>query len=133
MTERTFKQMVSLLIEKGKREKVIYDNGLDLINFVDEYQKIISILLKSIYGSEVGDIINDFIFDSIYDEVAKNHNNYLIYDTNSELIADVSTIESLYKYAEERRQLLISAKFSYDVTPPMSEAESLAMLKQIFS
>ena len=61
MKKSTFEKFINLSIIKGKKEKVIYDNGLDLINFMDDYSAINNILLKSIYGEETTDIITDFI------------------------------------------------------------------------
>ena len=79
MKKRVFKKLINLSIDKGKKEKIIYDNGLDLINFMNDYSEITNILLKSIYGEETSDIITDFIFDSIYDELEINKENYIIY------------------------------------------------------
>ena len=132
MKKETFKNFIQLSIDKGKREKVIYDNGLDLINFMDEYIKINNILLCSIYDAPVTDIINDFIFDSIYNELDKNKNNYLIYDINDNVIADCSTLDGLYDYVESERIKLISEGFSYEMTPGLTEEERMKIIKDLF-
>lgn len=71
MKKLAFETLINTSIEKGKKEKIIYDNGLDLINFMDDYSKINSILLNSIYGESVANIIFDFINDNIYDDLEK--------------------------------------------------------------
>lgn len=122
MKKLAFETLIKTSIEKGKKEKTIYDNGLDLINFLDDYSKINSILLNSIYGESVADIIYDFIYDNIYDDLEKNKSTYVVYDSNSkDIIADCSTLDGLYEYAEKIRLELIESNFSYDIKPPMSD------------
>lgn len=135
MEKRAFEKFINLSIEKGKKEKVIFDNGLDLINFLDDYSIINNILLYSIYGEEVGDIIGDFILDSIYDELEKNKENYIIYKDDeeiTEIIADCSTLDGLYKYAEDVRKDLISKGYSYDVKEPLTDDERMSIITKMF-
>lgn len=131
MEKRAFEQLINLSIDKGKKEKIIYDNGLDLINFMDDYSAINSILLKSIYGEETSDVITDFIFDSIYDELEINKENYIIYK-DDEILADCSTLNGLYEYVESVRLELISSNYSYDVRESMTEEERMNLLKSMF-
>lgn len=131
MEKRAFEKMINLSIEKGKKEKAIYDNGLDLINFLDDYSSINNILLNSIYGEEVGDIISDYIFDSIYDELEKNKRNYIIY-SKEDVLADCSTLDGLYQYSEEVRKYLISTDYSYDIKPPLTDDERMNILTKMF-
>lgn len=130
MKKKAFEKFITLSIEKGKKEKAIYDNGLDLINFMDDYNAINNILLNSIYGEETSDLISDFIVDSIYGELEKNKKNYIIYN-DDEIIADCSTLDELYKYVEEVRLELISSGYSYDVKEPMSMDDKLKMLEEL--
>lgn len=130
MKKRAFEKFITIAINKGKKEKNIYNNGLDLINFMDDYTAINNILLTSIYGEEVSDIISDFIFDNIYDEL--DVNKYIIYDKDGYDIADCSTLDGLYKYAEEIRLELISSNYSYDIKESMSDEERLDVITQLF-
>lgn len=132
MKKRTFEKFIALSIDKGKKEKVIYENGLDLINFVDDYSVIINMLLKSIYGEETSDVITDYIFDSIYDELEKNKSNYIIYKDN-EILADCSTLDGLYDYVESVRQDLMASNYSYEMKEPMSDEERFSVIKELFS
>lgn len=133
MKKLAFETLINTSIEMGKKEKIIYDNGLDLINFMDDYSKINSILLNSIYGESVANIIFDFINDNIYDDLEKNKSTYVVYDSSTNIIADCSTLDGLYEYAEKTRLELIESKFSYDIKPPMSDEEKLEIFKNLFS
>lgn len=132
MKKKTFEIFINTAIECGKKEKRIYDNGLDLINIVDDYLKIINILSSSIYGSDVSDIIHDYIFDSIYNELEANKANYIIRDLNDEIVADCSTLDNLYEYAEKTRLELIHENFNYEIKDALSEEERDKILKIIF-
>jgi len=130
MEKKAFEKFINFSIEKGKKEKIIYDNGLDLINFMDDYSSINNILLKSIYGEGTSDIIDDFIFDSIHNELEINKDSYFIYK-DDKIIADCSTLDGLYKYSEEIRLELISSNYSYDIKEPMSEEDRIKILEEL--
>lgn len=131
MKKRAFEKFINLSIEKGKKEKLIYDNGLDLINFLDDYSAVNSILLKSIYGDSVSDFISDFIVDSIYGNLEKNKSNYVVYKENGEIIADCSTLDELYKFSEQIRLNLIAENFSYDISEPITDDERFKILSEL--
>jgi hypothetical protein len=136
MKKRTFEKFINLSISKGKKDKAIYDNGLDLINFTDDYSTMNSILLNSIYGEETSSLISDFIFDSVYNELETNKSNYIIYDKDGKILSDCSTIDELYKYTEEVRLDLISSNYSYDIKEEMTDearANLLEELKKLFT
>lgn len=132
MKKETFIRFLELSIENGKKEKAIYDNGLDLINFIDQYSKVNNVLLSSIYDEPVSNIISDFILDNVYDELEKNKSNYLIYDNDENIVADCSTIDGLYDFVESERLRLISEGFSYQMKPEMTEVERMNIIKNMF-
>jgi hypothetical protein len=132
MKKNTFVRFIEISIAKGKKEKVIYDNGLDLINFLDEYSKINNILLSSIYGEETSGIISDFISDSIYDDLEKNKSMYVVYDKDENIIANCSNIDDLYDYCESERLRLISENYSYEMKPDMTEEERMEIINDMF-
>ena len=132
MEKRTFINFINLSIKKGKKESNIHDNGLDLFDFLEDNEKINSILLYSIYGDSTSEIIYDFIYDSIYDQLENNKCNYIIYDKDDSIIADCSNIDNLYNYCEDERLRLISEKFSYEMKKPMTDEERLNLIKDLF-
>lgn len=132
MKKETFIRFLELSIENGKKEKIIHDNGLDLINFMDNYSKVNNILLSSIYDESLTDIINEFILDNVYEELEKNKSNYLIYDSDGNNVADCSTIDGLYDFVESERLRLISEGFSYQMKPDIPLEDRLKAIEQLF-
>lgn len=137
MKKRAFENFINTLIDIGKKEKIIYDNGLDLIDFVDNYSKVNSILMGSIYGDDVTDLIFDFIYHNVYDDLEKNKEIFIITTLdketgNDKILADCSTLDGLYEYSEQVRLELIKSNFNYDIKEPMSEEERDNLFKQIF-
>lgn len=128
MEKKTFEHFIKTSIAKGKKEQAIYDNGLDLINFMDDYSTINTILMRSIYGVETADLIDEFIYDCVCDELEKNNSNYVIYK-DDEILADCSTLDSLYDYVESVRLELSKEGFSYKMKEPMTEEERMNLLK----
>ena len=128
MEKKIFEQFIKLSIAKGKKEQAIYENGLDLNNFMDDYLAINTILLRSIYGTETADLIDEFVYDCVCNELEKNKSNYIIYK-NDEILADLSTLDSLYDYVESVRLELITKGFSYKMKEPMTDEERMNLLK----
>jgi reverse gyrase len=62
----------------------------------------------------------------------KNKRNYIIYDNDDNILADCSTIDSLYEYVESERLKLISENYSYEMKPDMTEEERLKIIKNLF-
>ena len=131
MEKKTFEHFIKTSIAKGKKEQAIYDNGLDLINFMDDYVSINTILLRSIYGVETADLIDEFIYDYVCDELEKNKSNYVIYK-DDEILADCSTLDSLYDYVESVRLELSKEGYSYKMKEPLTDEEKMNLIKQLF-
>lgn len=132
MEKKTFEHFIKTSIIKGKKEQAIYENGLDLNNFMDDYLAINTILLRSIYGIETADLIDEFIYDCVCDELEKNKSNYVIYK-DDKILADCSTLDNLYDYVESVRLELISEGFSYKMKEPMTDEEKMNLIKELFS
>ncbi len=132
MEKKTFEHFIKKSIAKGKKEQAIYENGLDLNNFMDDYSSINTTLLRSIYGVETADLIDEFIYDCVCDELEKNKSNYVIYK-DDEVLADCSTLDSLYDYVESVRLELSKEGFSYKMKEPMTDEERMNLIKQLFS
>lgn len=52
MKYERFLKVLLLLQKENKTNRTLYDNGVDLINFVDPYHKIINELIIEIYGED---------------------------------------------------------------------------------
>jgi hypothetical protein len=52
MTYERFLKIILSLQKENKTTKTLYDNGVDLMDFVDPYHTIINELIKEIYGEE---------------------------------------------------------------------------------
>ena len=52
MTYERFLKVILSLQKEDRTINALYDNGVDLINFVDPYHEIISELIKEVYGEE---------------------------------------------------------------------------------
>ena len=65
MTYEQFKDLIETIEKVGERSSAIYDLGLDLINFEDEYYKIINILMDSVFDQEGHDWIDWYLYERI--------------------------------------------------------------------
>lgn len=52
MTYERFLKILFSLQKEDRTIKTLYNNGIDLINFVDPYHKIINELIKEVYGED---------------------------------------------------------------------------------
>jgi hypothetical protein len=65
MTYEQFKDLIETIEKVRERSSAIYDLGLDLINFEDEYYKIINILMNSVFDDEGHDWIDWYLYERI--------------------------------------------------------------------
>lgn len=94
----TYERFLKVILSLQKEERTIntlYDNGLDLINFVDAYHEIISELIKEIYGEEGYDWFSWFCNDNEYGQ--KDWSTSDSYKINEE-----GNMELQYKEGEVR-------------------------------
>ena len=64
MEYKRFLKVILSLQKEDRTIKALYDNGVELINFVDPYHEIISELIKEIYGEEGYDWFSWYCFES---------------------------------------------------------------------
>jgi hypothetical protein len=88
MTYEQFKDLIETIEKVGERSSAIYDLGLDLINFEDEYYKIINILMDSVFDQEGHDWIDWYLYERIgfKDKIniaTDKDNNEICYDIPS--------------------------------------------------
>lgn len=83
-----FKTLVESLEKVRDRSHSIYQLGLDLLDYEEEYQKIISILLSNVFNDDGKDWIDWYLYERIsFDgkvlEAWDENNNPICYDTES--------------------------------------------------
>jgi hypothetical protein len=87
MKFETFQEVISLLQEEQKATQGIYKNGIDLINFVDQYHGIIKILITEIYGESGYDWFSWFCHENDFGtkglEAWDENENPICYDVKS--------------------------------------------------
>jgi hypothetical protein len=92
--ERFLKVILSLQKE-GRTIKTLYDNGVDLIDFIDPYHAIINELIKEIYGEEGYDWFSWYCWESEFGQ--KDWSK-----STTSLTKEDSTQELIYKEGEVR-------------------------------
>lgn len=122
MKLESFEYLISSLKEASDRDNSIYKLGLDLSDISDDYQKIITHLLKVYYGESGEDWISWFLYERKEDESFQawdEDKNPICYD-----------VESLWKHVEEIR---VSSDFEeYTPKSPMTPEEVAHHIKSIF-
>ena len=64
MKYERFLKIILSLQKQDKTIKTLYDNGVDLIDFVDPYHVIITELIKELYGEEGYDWFSWYCYES---------------------------------------------------------------------
>jgi hypothetical protein len=122
MTYERFCKIVLGLQKEDRTIKNLYDNGVDLIEFVDTYHSIINELIKEVYGEEGYDWFSWFCYESEFGQKdwSKGDTYRMKEDGTSELVhkdGEVRfgaydkdgepicySIESLYHYLENLKK-----------------------------
>jgi len=92
----TYEQFLKVVLTLQKQSRVIsnlYDNKVNVIDFVDPYHQIISILIEEIYGNEGLGWFDWYCYDNEFGE-----KGLAAYDENQNPIC--YSIESLWQYLE---------------------------------
>lgn len=95
MTREKFKKVVGLLEAHSYKSEMIYKYGVDLIDFTDDLQKVISILMKEAFGKEADDWISWWLYEKDFGK----RDDLKAYDKDGAEILD--TIDELYDYIVE--------------------------------
>ena len=121
MTYERFCKIILRLQKEDRTIKNLYDNGVDLINFVHTYHSIINELIKEVYGEEGYEWFSWFCYESEFGQRdwSKGDTYKMKEDGTSELVhknGEVRfgayengepicySIESLYEYLEKLKQ-----------------------------
>jgi hypothetical protein len=93
MTLETFKKIIESLQSNIDRERSLYKLGLDLINFTESYDVIISLLFKEIYGTTGNEWIEWYCYENDF-----GRGKLKAYDGNIEIM---KSVDELWKYLED--------------------------------
>jgi len=120
MKQEVFTHILDKLRDNSKRIDGLYDLGIDLINFSDDYTKVIDTLLKVYYGQEGADWIDWYLWERDPNgalDQATNHGKPVCYDD-----------QSLWEEVEKCR---LENKEEYQLPIPMTQEERDEMIDMI--
>lgn len=120
MEYKTFEHIILKLQLTSKRDHKLYELGLDLSNISDDYQHIITTLLRVYYGEEGEDLISWWLYEDVPKHIFKK----------SKIIADLTTIEGLWKYIEKLRKSEIKP---YIIPEPLTSKQKKKMIEDLFN
>ena len=93
----TYERFLKIILSLQKEDRVIknlYENGVDLVNFVESYHTIINELIKEVYGAEGEEWFSWFCWENDFGqrglEAFDENNNRICYSH-----------ESLWEYLEK--------------------------------
>lgn len=120
MNFETFKKLIEQIKENEETLNYLYPK-VDLINFADGYNGVITILLKCYYGEEGEDWISWYLYER------DPERGLLAHDKDGNEIC--SSLEELWKTCEECKL----TKEDYVIPISMSDKERLELIQQIFT
>lgn len=103
MTLEKFKEFIQLLKEADEQVSAAYKVKVDLIDFVDVYHGVITLLLNEIYGEEGSDWFSWWVYENNF-----GTGGLEAYDENDKVI--LKTIEELWEFLEEKRKIKNNVK-----------------------
>jgi hypothetical protein len=96
----TYETFLKVTLELQKQDHIInnlYKNKIDLLEFVDPYHKVITLLIKEVYGEEGFDLWSWFCYENDYGQGTLE-----AWDKDGTPIC--YSFESLWEYLEKLRQ-----------------------------
>jgi hypothetical protein len=88
MKYEQFKKLIEIIEKNRERSSSLYNLGIDLIDFEDDYYKIINILMNSVFQKEGHDWIDWYLYERVGFKDKKNlatdgNGNEICYDIPS--------------------------------------------------
>ena len=120
MKLEVFRQIVSKLKEQEESLGSAYKSGIDLINFTNPYESVISMLIGSIYGNEGKETFDWWCYEKKWGE----RMDLTMTDKDGNELC--RTVEELHQYLEENRT------DDYELPRLMSEEERMQIIKQLY-
>jgi hypothetical protein len=97
MNFENFKKTIEMLRDISEKQRILYKNGIDLINFSESYDSIISMLFEGIYGTVGNEWIGWFCYENDF-----GRGKLKAYDGDIEIIKN---IDELWKYLEDNHSI----------------------------
>ena len=120
MKLEVFKEIVGLLKEQQEKLDTAYKAGIDLINFCDPLEQVISLLIGSYYGKEGKETFNWWCYDKNWGERI----DLTMTDKDGNELC--RTIEELHQWLEENKT------DDYELPHYMSTEERIETIKKLF-
>lgn len=121
MKLEVFTEIINKLKKQSNKYDILYELEIDLINFSDDYDSVINILLEVYYGKEGADWISWYIWErdpfGTIDQATINDGKPICYD-----------IKSLW---EEVEQCRLENKDEYELPVRLTDEEKLEVLNII--
>ena len=122
MKFEVFEKLVEQIIEASDKDLAAARLGIDLINFVENYHVISSVLLTEYYGQDGAGWIEWYLYEKLDNPELTAHDA-----DGKEICYD---LKSLWETAEECRN---SETFKgVEITPGMTDEEQVDFLKSVF-
>ncbi len=120
MKLEVFKEIVGLLKEQQEKLDTAYKAGIDLINFCDPLEQVISLLIGSYYGKEGKETFNWWCYDKNWGERI----DLTMTDKDGNELC--RTIEELHQWLEENKTN------DYELPHYMTKEEREETIKKLF-
>ena len=121
MKLEVFAEILNKIKKQSDKQDALYDLDVDLINYSDDHNSVIDILLEVYYGKEGADWISWYLWErdplGTIDQATTSDGKPICYD-----------IKSLW---EEVEQCRLENKDEYELPKKMSDEERLQVLTMI--
>lgn len=87
MDLNTFKEVVKLITNEHEKSRKLYELGIDLIEYAEDYNKLVEILLKEVF--------DEFRVDLIYWWLYENTEKVITFNNTQH---DVTSIEDFHNF-----------------------------------
>lgn len=124
MKLEVFKELLSILHKQEEKIDAIYKGGIDLVNFYDDGQNAISILLNVYYGEEGKNWIDWYLYER------DNHSGDLLQAIDKDNNPICYDEESLWKEVEQCR---LDNNIEYTLPIKLTMEEKIKMLDHLFN
>ena len=124
MKLEVFERIIGLIQAQQEKSHALYKIGIDSLNYEEDFQETISLLLKAYYGQDGADWIDWYVYER--EGLSGNHTNSATDADGNPICYDVP---SLWKCVEECR---VSVEFEEYSLPKRKKPLSQTDFNQMF-